>query len=340
MNIQQIQYILDHRSFPDTCHNPELIETHISWVIKAQNYVFKIKKPVNFGFLDFSSLNMRKYYCRREVLLNTRLTEDVYLSVIPVMNNQGTYYIGQGDGEIVDYAVMMKNLQADLHMPEMLSKHQVSTYHIRQIANVLANFHKQAKIVRKNYTEKMLGNAFHQLIPHINEFDTEEQHIITQSEQAMNALVEEKASLFQERVNLGWVRDVHGDLHTGNIFLYNPPVIFDCIEFNDDFREIDVLNDLAFLVMDLEYYGEFELAQTLLTQYTRHCPCFDTPGANTLFRYYKMYRANVRAKVNILQAIDPHAIDTEKYRRKAVQYVRLMKRYLDQVKQVADIYPL
>ncbi len=337
MNIQQVQHLIDQCAFPDTCKNPHLVETHISWVIIACKYVFKIKKPVNYGFLDFSTLNLRQYYCRREVLLNTRLTEDVYLGVIPIMQNGENFNLGQGEGEIVDYAVMMKNLNPNLHMSQMLKNNQVSKFHIRQIAQVLSHFHKNTKIIRSHRTGETLWSAFSDLTKHKDDFDLQERNTIKHCNSSMKSFIDHYKYIFDDRVRQGWIRDCHGDLHTGNIFLYTPPIIFDCIEFNDAFREIDVLNELAFITMDLEFHGRKELAQTFLEYYQKLNPCLRTEQAGTLYKYYKMYRANVRAKVNILQAIDPDNQSPEVYRDKAHDYVKLMQQYLEEVEKVADI---
>ena len=288
----------------------EIIETHISWVLLGQHFAYKIKKPVKLPFLDFSSLTDRKIFCDRELRLNRRLAPQVYLSVKPVFFKGGTYFFGKQNDleikteEIIDYAVEMQRLDTQLEMIHQLAAGRVGKKEIEKLANVLANFHRQAKVMDQ-------GETADQLIPLFNDIRSEEPDIEKLLGQEWYERVEtlirkaddflaQNDSLFQERIKKGFVRDCHGDLHCGNIFMYPEPIIFDCIEFSDAFRQIDLLHELAFLCMDLEARGFPRLATHFLNCWLQ---AFEPPKGffdAGIFAFYKCYMANVRAKVSAM----------------------------------------
>lgn len=309
-----------------------LIETHISWVIAGNSFVYKIKKPVHYSFLDFSTMEQRKYYCEQEVNLNTRLTENIYLGVVTVRKCSERYYIDTDEGTIIDYAVKMLKLDGDLQMDVLLSNNKVTAEHIRQLAEKIAHFHK--------YTTKIYDINPLDLQIQFNDLGTETAFlrerigaadcaIIDQSIRVSNQFIQDNGPLLLKRVQQGCFRDCHGDLHTRNIFLLPAPQPFDCIEFNDSFRQIDILNEIAFLCMDLDVLGRHDLSDLFMHCYNDISPVIKSREEQMLFIYYKAYRANVRAKVNSLRAasIDNEHLQND-YLQQTVKYLHLMENYL------------
>ena len=333
-----ISYLLKHRAFPDTAARPQLIETHISWVILTDRYAFKIKKPVRFDFLDFTELDQRKYYCEEEVRLNSRFAKGIYLGVIPIHKTQSGWEIGGKGGEIVEYAVCMKRLKGQYHMSHMLRQNRVSPQHMQALALTLVEFHRYARIIPHQHTSACLKSDFGDLLSFISHFENREQQILQKAALSLDSFLAKHPSLFPWRVKQGWIRDCHGDLHAGNIFLQNPPIVFDCIEFNTDFREIDILNDLAFLCMELDFVGRDDLSHAFLQTYLSHFPVMHSPQEEELFLYYKMYRANVRAKVHLLKSLEEKGNSfAENSFQKAQQYIALMDSYLEELAQKSHI---
>lgn len=284
---------------------PELLETHISWVIICRHHVFKIKKPVRFSFVDFSTLEKRKYYCEREILLNRRLADGIYIDVQSVRILKKRFVMGGEYGEIIDYAVWMHRVDNSRQMDKLLLLQQVTEHDIRQLARKIAAFHQQAELVAsKNLTA--LRFDFNDINSE-REFLSEKlgenaAHLIIRGIAASDLFLGKNIFLIARRLELGFFRDCHGDLHSGNIFLLDEPQPFDCLEFNDELRRIDVLDEVAFLCMDLEAHNRKHLADLFLTEYNNLFPAIRNQEDAQLLTYYKSYRANIRAKVCSIRA--------------------------------------
>ncbi|MEZ5044559.1 MAG: phosphotransferase [Saprospiraceae bacterium] len=288
-----------------------LIETHISWVILTKTLVFKIKKPVKFSFLDFSTLDQRKHYCERELQLNNRLTSGIYLEVLPIRKTpKGLFSVTSRQGEIMDYTVKMKRLDTEKQMNVLLTKHLVGPQHMEQIAAQLATFHASSAKVGPPPDLAEMQQDFADIAKIKNFLST---HLGKTNEALLDkailfseAFLRAQQKRIRERYESGFVIDGHGDLHSKNIFLLDQPVIFDCIEFNDHFRYLDVLNELAFLCMDLDAYGQADLGVHLMEKYNTLHPILLQPADQLLFQYFKWYRANVRLKVSGLKLMSTH----------------------------------
>jgi aminoglycoside phosphotransferase family enzyme len=307
MTKEQINKLLLEGNFAGNLQRAELIETHISWVFLLEHFVYKLKKPIKYSFLDFSTIEKRKYYCEREIDLNKRLTDDVYLDVQAVCELRGHYFIGDEKGEIIDYSVRMRKLDRNKQMDALLVNDQVTQSDIANLANKIASFHKNTHIIyqkdfldvqekfndlgaEKSYLEKYLNANCNIIISNAIEISTR--------------FIESNKNLLANRLKAGFFRDCHGDLHSRNIFLLPSPQPFDCIEFNDDYRQIDVLNEIAFLCMDLDVFGRQDLSDLFLKNYNKLFPCIRNEADRRLFIYYKSYRSNIRAKVHSLRARD------------------------------------
>jgi len=335
MTGEEIKSIIAARACPGR-EAGKLTETHISWVILTKHFAFKIKKPVSYSFLDFSSLAKRRYFCIRELQLNARLAKDIYLDVLPVRNLNGKISIGGESGKIIDYAVRMKRLPRSREMDKLLEAGKVNARHIIAIAEMLARFHRQAEIIKKPFDSDKLKNLFND-ISGVSDFIEAKikkggGKIIEEAIRQSDSFLSRYQSRFQQRANDGFIRDCHGDLHSGNIFLCRQPVIFDCLEFNDAFRQIDVLNEIAFFCMDLEDYGRKDLSRIFVERYNKLFPVIRNKHDEALFRYYKLYRANVRTKVNALKAMQ--ATNEIKFKKRTgfvISYLLLMKRYANEL---------
>lgn len=300
--------------------NGVLEETNISWVILSRSHAFKIKKNIKLSFLDYSTLELRKKYCEKELELNSRFS-DIYLSVQPIIYFQGNWNIGEGEGEVKDYVVCMKRMQGKKRMDVLLRQNKVNPSSISLLANQVAEFHKKAEIIIKDHNQEQAKRIFNDLtsVQEVvsKEFGRDYLEVIPQLISWSDRFLETHGKRLLHRSREGFIRDVHGDLHSGNIFIYKKPVLFDGIEFEDAFRQIDILYEIAFLCMDLEFYGRNDLSDLFLEAYNKALTCFPMEEDKSIFHYYKCLRANIRAKVFLLNSLsepDPEkkAHDQEK----------------------------
>lgn len=282
------------------------LETHISHVLLAGDFAYKIKKPLALGFLDFTSLNQRKYYCEEELRLNGRLAPELYLDCVPIGGDASRPVLGDRAGPAIEYAVRMRRFPQDALLDRALAAGRLEPRHLDALARRLADFHRAIPAadpaapfgVPERVRQPMLDNFTHTRPLLADPADREvlaavERWTLAASERLWPRLAERKAG--------GWIRECHGDLHLGNMVLADTGqvIVFDCIEFNDDLRWIDVINDLAFLTMDLRFRGAGAFAQRVLNTWLEYSG--DFAGA-ALLSYYQVYRAMVRAKINAIQA--------------------------------------
>lgn len=336
MTDQQINHLIKSDFFIDKYGLAKLVETHISWVLLARDFVFKIKKPHHFSFLDFSTMSLRKYFCERELELNRRLAKNMYVKVVSIREDNGQIKLEEEGGEIIDYAVKMKRMDESRQMNLLLQKGEVTYLHLDQLAQQLATFHKKAERVKAAPNKESLQADFADILS-IKDFvgkaigEKEAQAIkgaVVFSEIFLNTHFDR----IVERQQQGFVMDGHGDLYSQNIFLPEDgePVVFDCIEFSDHFRQLDVLNELGFFCMDLEYYGRGDLASYFLEKYNQQNPCLFNKEDYDLFNYYKLYRANVRAKVGALKAMQIEGqVKLKKQLEFVKEYLVLMEKYME-----------
>lgn len=326
MNSNEILELLEKGLYQGKPVMGILEETNISWVILGEKFVFKIKKPIKLSFLDYSTLELRKLNCEKELQLNKRFSP-IYLSVLPIVKSKSQWVFGGAEGEIVDYAVCMLKMKSDKRMDLLLVQNKVKKEQVVKLAKQVAAFHLSAKVIRKETDIDSFYGLFNDLE---SVTQVSGQYLGKNYVQMIAALIswsdsfiKEHFSRFEDRVRNGFFRDVHGDLHSRNIFLYKDPVIFDCIEFEESFRQIDVLYEVAFICMDLESFGKNILADIFLESYLAEFACVLSNEDKNIFRYYKCLRANIRAKVNLLDA------KTESDDSKRNKKLDLAKKYLD-----------
>ncbi len=294
--------------------------------------MYKIKKPILYSFLDFSTVALRKHFCDRELELNNRFSKNIYREVLPIFQSGKSYTVGGTEGKLVDYTLKMHRLNPEKQMDVLLSQNKLSESDIKNLAENIAGFHKNTTIIyKKNVLD--VKEKFNDLVLE-KEFITE--HIGLQSNDVIDHAIQfsdtflsNNSGLLKARLKSGFFRDCHGDLHARNIFLLPKPQPFDCIEFNDDYREIDVLNEVAYLCMDLDALGRKELSEIFMKHYYHLFPAIRNEAERGLFTYYKSYRANVRAKVNSLRAqIAREPIARTKALAEADKFLLLMEGYL------------
>ena len=324
--------LLDPSSFPDSAQKVLVVQTHISVVFVAEAFVYKVKKPVNFGFLDFSTLEKRKYYCHQEVKLNRRLSKGLYVDVVPITFDGRRHHVGGGAGEIVEYAIKMRRIPEDRLMKSVYERGELHRGHLEGLSKVLSGFHATAE---RSEEIETYGRPEKARVNTDENFVQVEKYIgMTLSQEDFCALRNWTGDfytsfphLFHERIRKGRIRDCHGDLHMEHICLTEGFPIFDCIEFNDRFRYADTLSDIAFLLMDLDYHGGEHWSLILWDAYRRQA---GEREEEPLLPFYKVYRAIVRGKVNSFQLDDP-TIDPEGKKQaqtKAQRYFALARSYI------------
>ncbi|MDM9553294.1 bifunctional aminoglycoside phosphotransferase/ATP-binding protein [Pseudomonas asiatica] len=285
--------------YPHPVDGFQLIETHISWVLLTGEYAYKIKKPMNFGFLDFTGLDQRRHFCNEELRLNQRLTDGLYLEVLPITGSVDAPQIG-GEGEAIEYVLKMRQFPQGQMLNTLQANGELNAAHIDQMARQIAEFHLQAPRVP---VEHPLGTPDSVMAPVEQNFEQIRPFLSDKADlQQLDALrawarssFERLHGLLEKRKANGFIRECHGDIHLGNATLIDGKVvIFDCIEFNEPFRMTDVYADTGFLAMDLEDRGLKCLARRFISQYLELTG--DYEGLE-LLNFYKAYRALVRAKV-------------------------------------------
>jgi uncharacterized protein len=277
----------------------ELIQTHASWVLLTGDFVYKLKKPVNFGFLDYSTVTNRQYFCNEEIRLNQRGAKELYLAVLPI-SKQGHKYQFGNQGEIVDYAVKMVQFPQPALLSNMFESGGISTDDIAEMGRVVAQFHAEAQtnayISSFGTVEKIrqsIDDNYCQTEKYIGRSQTQQQY--TETKAYTDRFLLEHQQLFLDRIVGGFIRECHGDLHLRNICRWhNKILLFDCIEFNESFRFVDTMYDVAFAVMDLEARGRKDLANQFLNTYVEKTG--DWAGLQVLPMYLSR-QAYVRAKV-------------------------------------------
>ncbi|MEN9676264.1 MAG: putative family phosphotransferase fused to gluconate kinase family enzyme [Verrucomicrobiota bacterium] len=319
---RMLPFLLNPASYPHHPKSVRLIQTHSAFVFVAAPWVYKVKKAVNFGFLDFSTLKRRHHFCEREMELNRRLTSGVYLEVVPVVQVPGGYRLG-GKGRVVDYAIRMRQLSARFFLDRLLERGAVDNAALDRVTARLGIFYRAqppdphlAEAGRIPRLRIATEENFRQSRPFIGQTLSSAafEAIRTYTDTSYRRL----ARLFAARVREGRIRDCHGDLHLEHIHLTPRTLnIYDCIEFNERFRQVDVANDVAFLTMDLEFHGRRDLARHVAVQMARE---LNDPGLLHLLGFYQTYRAVVRGKVESLRS-QAHAA-SEADRKAAIEVAR------------------
>jgi aminoglycoside phosphotransferase family enzyme/predicted kinase len=288
-----IEGLLSPSAYPHEVGQVQLVETHISWVFLTGEYAYKIKKPVDFGFLDFSTLAKRRHYCEEEVRLNRVWAPDLYVDVVPITVIDGNPRIA-GTGTPIEYSVRMRQFEYDDRLDRQLVLGELGAEDMSELATEIATQHLNAR--RLEASERLLRVTKQQILDNYESLAGEVPVAFLAAQQRwMERKLSDYAPVMEERSKEGYFRECHGDLKLANIVRLPEGIrAFDCIEFNRDLREVDVVADYAFLTMDLRVRGAADLASVFLNRYLEITG--DYSGA-CLLPIYEVYRSLVRAKI-------------------------------------------
>jgi uncharacterized protein len=329
-----IQQMLTPKFYPHPVTMPiQLMQTHVSYVLMTGDFAYKLKKPVNFGFLDYSTVAKRQHFCQEEIRLNQRGAKELYLAVV-AMSKQGDRYQFGDDGDIVDYAVKMVQFPQSSLLSNLFESGEIQIGDIEEMGRVVADFHAQAQTNEyiSNFgtierIKESIDDNYHQTEKYIGRAQTQPQ--FTETKAYTDRFLSEHAGLFLDRITGGFIRECHGDLHLRNICRWQgKTLLFDCIEFNEPFRFVDTIYDVAFAAMDLEARGRKDLANRFLNTYAEQTG--DWAGLQVLPMYLSR-QAYVRAKVMSFLLDDPNIPSQERaaaaltagdYYRQAWEYTR------------------
>lgn len=342
MNQTQIIQAMSQPAFyPHGAAQIERIETHISTVFLAGDYAYKVKKSVNFGFLDFSTLALRQQYCQEELRLNQRLAPDLYLAIDAIYYD-GTHFNLTGEGEVVEYAIRMQRFNRQLQFDNQLSHGALELKDIEALAEFVADFHNRTPSAPQ---DSHYGNYKSIVSPMRQNFEqirslTDEPDIhrkVEKIERWTKKFAKRGKSNLKARKASGFIKECHGDMHLSNITHWQgQPMIFDGIEFNPDLYWIDTINEIAFLTMDLDKRGAYHLSHHFLNVYLERTGDYE---GIMLLRFYQAYRALVRAKVCALSAHNCHLSKAEAntHWKACRDYLKLAKRYTKTTKPMLCI---
>lgn len=329
-----IQQMLQPGFYPHPVKEPiQLDQTHISYVLLTGDYVYKLKKPVNFGFLDFSTLDKRQHFCAEELRLNQRGAPELYLEVLPITQDEeeNQFYLG-GTGQVVEYTLKMRQFPQEALFIKLFEQGQLGETRMEELGRVVAQYHAKAPtndyirtFGQVHQVREAIDENYRQTEKYIGGPQTQAQ--FEETKQYTDGFFAQRLQAFASRIENNWIRECHGDLHLKNICCWQDKILlFDCIEFNEQFRFVDVMYDVAFTVMDLEARQRKDLGNAFLNTYVEQTG--DWEGLQVLPLYLSR-QAYVRAKVNSLLLDDPgvDAAAKEEARTTAAQYYHLAWQY-------------
>jgi aminoglycoside phosphotransferase family enzyme/predicted kinase len=297
-----IASLQDPDIYPHPVSSIELFETHISWVILTGSFAYKIKKAVDLDFLDFSTLDLRRHYCEEELRLNKQWAPELYLEVLPICGSYDRPMIG-GDDRVIEYAVKMVQFPQSAQLDNQLNAGLLQEKDLYELAETIAGYHEKAKIIEyandKESVRKVTAPMLENFTPLKQAIDMD---LLARVQQwTATSLRELKPALIQRRKD-GFVRECHGDLHLANLVRSAEGIVaFDCVEFSAELRNIDVISDVAFLVMDLVAHARQDLAFVFLNRYLE---CTGDYSGMDLFGLYFVYHCMIRAKVAAIRSVE------------------------------------
>lgn len=303
-----IDRMLQPEFYPHQVKEPiELIQTHVSYVLLTGEFAYKVKKSVNFGFLDYSTLEKREHFCHQELEMNKRGAPDLYLEVLAIALVDGKLVLG-GSGEIVEYVLKMRQFPQDVLLSEMFEQGKLIEAHMEDLGRVVAQYHDRAQTSDRirsfgevAQVRQAIDENYEQTTKYIGGPQTQSQY--EETKRYTDNFFSERSQLFANRIKNNFIRECHGDLHLRNICLWQDKILlFDCIEFNEPFRFVDVMYDVAFTVMDLQARQCPEFGNAFLNTYVEQTG--DWEGLQVLPLYLSR-QAYVRAKVNSFLLDDP-----------------------------------
>ena len=319
----KVALLLRPETYPEYQRRIDTIQTHMSWVFLTPRHAYKLKKPVRYEFLDFSTLEARRLNCLEELRLNARLAPDVYLAVVPLAVGAGGQARLEGAGEVVEWLVKMRRLPSDRMLDEMIRRRALAAGDIRHTARVLAEFYREARGIpmsgaeyRAQYEQNIHAN-FQALAEPAYGLPAD---LLQTIHSAQLRLLRDEPGLFDRRAEAGRVIEGHGDLRPEHVCLEPHPVIFDRLEFNRRFRILDAADELAFLAMECDRLEADFVGPELFRVYAEVTGDAPPPA---LIAFYKSHRACLRAKLAILHTRELAPEHWPRWRALAEEYLRL-----------------
>jgi aminoglycoside phosphotransferase family enzyme len=331
---QKVDFLKQADTYRKDIKSVRTIETHMSWLFITDIYVYKLKKPNSLPYLDFSSLEKRKDDCFKELELNQQLAADTYLDVVSLNYDEKRQLHLGGSGRTVDWLVKMRKLDDSKMLDQLISEEAVPEDGLKAAADLLMGFYQQAEPVPTEafaYWNKLLDGIRDSYAVLMDDRFDLPLDLIKEVVSVQQSYLMDHDSIFEERVNASRIIEGHGDLRPEHICLEDKPVIFDCLEFNDNFRQLDPLDELAFLDMECERIRNNEVGKFFRKAYT------DASGDNfpePLWLFYKSKRATLRAKLSLQHLDDKHYTDKTTWVDKAHDYLSLAKRYTDRMHEL------
>lgn len=324
----KVAFLRQSATYPDHPDEVEVVETHMSWVFLTTRWAYKMKKPVRYDFLDFTTLELRHHDCEEELRLNRRLGGDVYQGIIPLTIKADGQLELNGKGEPVEWLVKMIRLPRERMLDRMIARHQVREADVKQFSSVLAAFYRQAtpvtmscKAYRQQFEDSVC--AYHEQLAR-PEFGLASDEIEAVSD-GLHTFLLRQSTLLDKRVVDGRIIEAHGDLRPEHICLIDPPVFIDCLEFNRSFRLLDPIDELAFLAMECEHSGAAFIGDLVFSTYSAISG--DRPESS-LVNFYKAFRAQLRAKLAISHLLDLPGDSHQKWIGQTRSYLALARDYL------------
>ncbi|MBW4665405.1 MAG: AAA family ATPase [Chroococcus sp. CMT-3BRIN-NPC107] len=306
--MSSIEQMLQVGFYPHEVKEPiELIQTHVSYVFLTGDYAYKLKKPVNFGFLDYSTLEKREHFCHQELEMNKRGAPELYLEVLPITQTEDKFSLS-GTGETVEYVLKMRQFPQSALLSEMFEIGTLTQSHMEELGQVLAKYHEQSNSSDRirsfgevAQVRQAIDENYEQTKNYIGKVQTQAQY--AETKHYTDNFFTGRSQLFSSRIEDNKIRECHGDLHLRNICLWHDKILlFDCIEFNEPFRFVDVMYDVAFTVMDLQARQRPDFGNAFLNTYVEQTG--DWEGLQVLPLYLSR-QAYVRAKVTSFLLDDP-----------------------------------
>ena len=325
---EKVAFLRSPDAYPARPAGVEVVETHMSWVFLADALVYKLKKPVRYEFLDFSTVEARRRNCEREVQLNRRLAGDVYYGVVPLVMRTDGHLQLDGPGPVVDWLVKMRRLPAHRMLDAAIRSDSVSAEDVRRLSHLLSEFYQRTAPVavseaeyRGRFAIEIRANHAELSKPNY-ELSAPQVDRVTQGQQRVLC---ENVDLLERRARDGKIVDAHGDLRPEHICLTAEPRIIDCLEFKRQFRILDPVDELSYLALECERLKAPAIGDEVLRQYL--AARGDAPPAELIW-FYKAFRACLRARIAIWHIADHEVRDTDKWRRRANDYLELAESYV------------
>jgi aminoglycoside phosphotransferase family enzyme len=332
---QKVAVLSDRAIYSHSPRHVDVIETHMAWVFLAGEFAFKMKKPVHYEFLDFTTLSAREFTCREELRLNRRLAPDVYLDVVPLRLDQTGALTLAGDGPVVEWLVKMKRLPADRMLDCAIEHRTVTVADVVGFAEKLTTFYRAAPPVSQSIEQvcQRFSAEHERNVVLLSDAQFELEHVMTRTVlERMTKALSAARPLLKMRVEVGAFLEGHGDLRPEHVCLISPPVVIDCLEFNRDMRLVDPFDEIAFLDLECERLGAPWIGQRVLDICRRELSPAPPAG---LLTFYRSARALLRARLALAHLTESNPRMPEKWEPRARIYIALAEEALTRFESAA-----